>query len=400
MKFERVLVLVLDGCGAGSAPDASNFGDDPSHPGNTLVNVARACGGLALPNLQAIGLGNLLPMQGVDPVPNPQGYFGRLQEKSQGGKDTVTGHWEMMGIVVKERFPTYPNGFPTAVLDAFTAATGLGVLGNKPASGTVIIDELGEQHMTTGHPIVYTSADSVFQIACHEEIVPIEKLYQLCLTARSLLTGSNAVQRVIARPFEGRPGHFRRTERRKDFPLSPPRNVLDLLTENGIYTAGVGVIPEVFGGRGFTYAERTQTNLEHFQATLRLLESEQNGFFFVNFEDFDMLYGHRLDPEGFGKALETFDGYLAEIQSKLKPTDLLLITADHGNDPTIPSTDHSREYAPLLITSPSLKQGGSLGDRPTFADIGATALRALGVEQADLPGTSLLEIGSAGGLRA
>jgi phosphopentomutase len=392
MDFERVIVLVLDGCGAGCAPDAADFGDDMSHPGDTLVHVAEACGGLRVPTLRGLGLGNLLELRGGEPVVHPTGSFARLREASRGGKDTVTGHWEMMGIVVETRFPTYPDGFPTEVIEAFEAAIGRKSLGNRAASGTVIIDELGAEHMETGRPIVYTSADSVFQIACHEDVVGIDELYEICLKSRKLLTGKHALQRVIARPFEGKPGHFRRTERRKDFPLDPPRNVLDVLTDAGVYTAGIGVVPEVFGGRGFSYARRTQTNEEHYQATVQLMERETKGLFFVNFEDFDMLYGHRLDPHGFGEALETFDGYLSDILLKLGPKDLLILTADHGNDPTIPSTDHTREYAPFLMTSPAFKVGRNLGDRPTFADLGKTVLHALGVPDDELPGTSLLSL--------
>lgn len=390
MRFKRVFCIVLDGCGAGAAPDAESFGDDLAHPGNTLVNVAKACGGLKISNLRRLGLGNLLELEGGAPVDHPEGYFARLQEASLGGKDTVTGHWEMMGIVVPTRFPTYPNGFPVEVVSEFEQAIGRKTLGNRAASGTVIIDELGEEHVRTGSPILYTSADSVFQIACHEEVVPIDELYRICEKARELLHGEHALQRVIARPFEGKPGAFRRTERRKDFPLVPPENVLDLLTEAGVFTAGIGVIPEVFGGRGFSYSNRTQTNEEHYEATLEMMSQHDSGFFFINFEDFDMLYGHRLDPAGFGRALETFDGYLEKLLGSMKPSDLLLLTADHGNDPTIPSTDHTREYAPLLMYSSSFEGGRSLGDRPTYADLGQTVLAALGVANRGLPGTSLL----------
>lgn len=393
MNFDRVLLLVLDGCGAGVAPDASDFGDDPTHPGDTLVHVAQAVGGLKIPHLRRLGLGNLLELEGGGPVEAPEGSFARLREKSRGGKDTVTGHWEMMGIVAEEKFPTYPNGFPQDLLDAFSAKIGRKVLGNRPASGTVIIEELGEEHLATGSPIVYTSADSVFQIACNEEIIPIEELYEMCLAARELLHGEHAVQRVIARPFEGKDkASFRRTERRKDFPLSPPRNVLDHLSEAGVFTAGIGVIPEVFDNRGFSYAFRTQTNEEHYEATLKLLTEHEKGFFFINFEDFDMLYGHRLDPKGFAAALETFDGYLSKIWEAMTERDLLLITADHGNDPTIPSTDHTREYAPLLMATKSRSEGKNLGDRPSYADVGATVLEAFGLEAAGLPGQSLLAL--------
>ena len=393
MKFDRVFLLVLDGCGAGVAPDAKDFGDDPNHPGDTLVHVAQAAGGLRIPFLRRLGLGNLLNLKGGVPVETPEGTFARLREKSRGGKDTVTGHWEMMGIVVDEKFPTYPDGFPPELLEAFSQKIGRKILGNRPASGTVIIEELGEEHLATGSPIVYTSADSVFQIACNEEIIPIEELYTMCLAARELLQGEHAVQRVIARPFEGKDkSSFRRTERRKDFPLSPPRNVLDHLSEAGVFTAGIGVIPEVFDGRGFSYAFRTQTNEEHYQATLKLIAEHQKGFFFINFEDFDMLYGHRLDPQGFAQALETFDEYLQEIWNSLGERDLLILTADHGNDPTIPSTDHTREYAPFIMASRRISQGKDLGDRPSYADVGATVLDAFGFEAADLPGQSLLNL--------
>ncbi len=392
MHFDRVLLIVMDGCGAGSAPDAQDFGDDPAHPGNTLVNVAASQpDGLKIPNLRRLGLGNLLDLKGGSPVAQPTGRFGRLQEQSRGGKDTVTGHWEMMGIVVAEPFPTYPQGFPRDLLQRFEESIGRATLGNRASSGTVIIDELGEEHLRTGAPIIYTSADSVFQIACHEGTVGIDELYQICLTARRLLTGEHAVQRVIARPFEGSSrSDFRRTERRKDFPLDPPRNVLDLLAEAAVSTAGIGVIPEVFGGRGFSYSERTQTNQEHYEATLKLLDTQERGFFFINFEDFDMLYGHRLDPDGFAQALETFDGYLGELLPKIGPKDLLMLTADHGNDPTIPSTDHSREYAPLLLYSPSLTAGQNYGDRSTFADLGASVLDAFGLSNELGVGTTLL----------
>lgn len=393
MSYDRVILLVLDGCGAGAAPDATEFGDDPQHPGDTLVHVARAVGGLAIPQLRRLGLGNLLPLEGAGPVANPAGNFARLREKSRGGKDTVTGHWEMMGIVVEEKFPTYPDGFPADLLAEFAARIGgRQVLGNKAASGTVIIDELGEEHARTGSLIVYTSADSVFQIAANEAVIPIEELYEICQTARGLLQGRHAVQRVIARPFEGQDrSSFRRTERRKDYPLAPPENVLDHLQKAGVFTAGIGVIPEVFDNRGFDYGFRTQTNEEHYQATLELMGKHPKGFFFINFEDFDMLYGHRLDPAGFAAALETFDGYLKEILGAMGERDLLLLTADHGNDPTIPSTDHTREYAPFLMTSPGWRNGKGLGDRPTFADVGATVLDAFGVS-ASTPGQSLLKL--------
>ncbi len=369
--IDRTFLLVMDGCGAGTAPDAELFGDTGANRGNTLMNVARAVGGLQIPNLRSLGLGNALDLLGGAPVANPIGSFGRLQERSMGGKDTVTGHWEMMGILVEQPFPTYPKGFPQDLVQAFEEALGTQVLGNYPASGTDIIRDLGEEHMRTGKPILYTSADSVFQVACHEAVVPIERLYEICRIGRGLLKGEHGVQRVIARPFEGQPGSFRRTERRKDFPMDPPENVLDRLAAAGVKVAGVGVVPEVFDGRGFAWKKRTQTNQEHFEATLEAMDSDCR-VVFTNFEDFDMLYGHRQDTPGFARALETFDGYLRTIMDRMRPTDLLLLTADHGNDPTTPSTDHAREYAPVLMYSPSLPGGREFGTRSTFADLGAT----------------------------
>lgn len=380
MKFDRVFLLVMDGCGAGTAPDAAEFGDFGDNLGDTLVHTARAVGGLKIPTLRSLGLGNALDLAGAPPVEKPIGSYGRLQETSRGGKDTVTGHWEMMGISVDERFPTYPNGFPAEVIADFERAIGRKTLGNKASSGTTILQELGEQHMASGSPIVYTSADSVFQIACHESVIPPAELYEICLKARQLLQGEHGVQRVIARPFEGKTrDDFRRTERRKDFPITPPANVIDSLYTSGVFTAGVGVIPEVFGGRGFVYAERTQSNPDHHKATMRLAQEHEKGFIFVNFEDFDMLYGHRNDAPGFAACLEEFDGFVAELMSVMRETDLLLITADHGNDPTTPSTDHAREYAPLLLYSPGLEGGQDFKIRPTFADLGATVAAAFEV---------------------
>jgi len=391
MSIERVFLLVMDGCGAGSAPDAADYGDFGENLGDTLVNTARAVGGVKIPTLRWLGLGNALNLAGGSALPQTGGSYGRLQEASRGGKDTVTGHWEMMGILVDRPFPTYPEGFPAELMAAFESAIGRQTLGNKASSGTTILKELGEEHMASGSPIVYTSADSVFQIACHEAVIAPDQLYEICLKARQVLQGQHGVQRVIARPFEGTcAADFRRTERRKDFPLNPPPNVLDALHAAGVFTAGVGVIPEVFAGRGFTYAERTQNNPEHHRATMRLAAEHASGLIFVNFEDFDMLYGHRNDPAGFAACLEEFDGFVAELIGSLKSTDLLLITADHGNDPTTPSTDHCREYAPLLLYSPGLAGGRDYGIRSTYADLGATLAAAFGVNW-DGPGTSLLE---------
>lgn len=382
-------MIVMDGCGAGMAPDADRFGDVGEKAGDTLVHLAMAVGGLRIPTLRSLGLGNFLALPGGGPEPHPLGNFGRLTEVSLGGKDTVTGHWEMMGIITEKPFPTYPQGFPPAVIEPFSQAIGMPVLGNCAASGTEILKQLGPEHQATGHPIVYTSADSVFQIACHEEVVPVQRLYEMCRTARGLLTGEHSVQRVIARPFEGSPGAYRRTERRKDFPLEPPENIIDRLAARGIRVGGIGVVPELFDGRGFVYSRRTQSNEEHYRATLEALEQQELRFLFVNFEDFDMLYGHRNDCPGFAAALEQFDTYLEDILTHLQPDDLLILTADHGNDPTTPSTDHTREYAPVLVYSPGLPGGVDYGIRETYADISATLAQVFEVEP--MPrGTSLL----------
>jgi phosphopentomutase len=321
--------------------------------------------------MQALGLGNILPLRGVPPADAPRAHYGKVQPHSK-GKDSVTGHWEMMGIHTETPFPTYPNGFPPEVIRAFEERVGRGILGNYPASGTEIIKQLGMEHLRTGKPIVYTSADSVFQIAAHEAIIPLEELYRMCEIARALLQPPHHVQRVIARPFVGdSPETFRRTENRRDFPLPPPENLIDALHARGIGVYGIGVVPELFVYRGFRHAERTQRNTEHYDALLRALQSDCE-FIFANFEDFDMLYGHRNDPAGFARALTEFDAMLRELLSRLRSSDLLILTADHGNDPTTPSTDHSREYLPLLLYSPSIGQGRAVGVRRTLADIGAT----------------------------
>lgn len=379
MTFERAILIVLDGCGVGAAPDAADYGDTGENHPNTLGHLADAVGGLNLPTLQTLGLGNILPLRGVPPANAPRAHYGKVQPHSK-GKDSVTGHWEMMGVHTETPFPTYPNGFPPEVMTAFEAQIGRGTLGNYPASGTEIIKQLGVEHRRTGKPIVYTSADSVFQIAAHEAVIPLDELYRMCEVARKILQPPHHVQRVIARPFIGdSPETFKRTENRRDFPLPPPQNLIDLLAERGVGVYGVGVVPELFVYRGFRQAERTQSNPEHYEALLRALASDC-AFVFANFEDFDMLYGHRNDPQGFARALEAFDGMLSDLLTRLRPTDLLILTADHGNDPTTPSTDHSREYLPLLVYSPSTSIGRDLGTRRTLADIGATIGALWGVQ--------------------
>lgn len=377
--FRRVIVLVMDGCGVGASPDAEQYGDFGVNEPNTLGHLAEAVGGLDVPVLQKLGLGNILPLKGVPPAEPPLAAFGRMQERSA-GKDTVTGHWEMMGVITEEPFPTYPHGFPPEVIEPFERAIGTKILGNYPASGTEIIKQLGEEHLRTGYPIVYTSADSVFQIAAHEEVIPLQRLYEMCRIAREILKPPHHVQRVIARPFVGKDAAtFRRTENRRDFPLPPPYNLIDQLAEAGRRVYGIGVIGQVFAERGFAYSVRTGNNAEHLSATLQTMQSDAD-FIFANFEDFDMLYGHRNDPHGFAAALQAFDVGLQQVLGQMRPDDLLILTADHGNDPTTPSTDHSREFVPLLCYSPRMAEGGSLGTRSTFADLAATIADVFALE--------------------
>lgn len=375
IKVQRVILAVLDGVGAGELPDAALYGDAGS---NTLVNTARAVGGLKLPTMGSLGLGNIQPIEGVPPVRAPRGCYGRMREASP-GKDSVTGHWEMMGIVLERPFPTYPHGFPPEVMEPFEAAIGTKTLGNYPASGTEIIQRLGEEHLRTGYPIVYTSADSVFQVAAHEEVIPVTRLYEICGIARGLLRGEHAVGRVIARPFAGEPGAFRRTERRKDFPLPPPPTTLDALAEAGKSVHAIGKIWEFFNGRGIATWDATSNNAAHMAALIEAVRSRTCALIFANLEDFDMLYGHRNDPRGFADALEAFDSALPAVLDALHPSDLLLLTNDHGNDPTTPSTDHSREHAFLLVYGPALPGGRDLGVRATFADISATVREIFGL---------------------
>jgi phosphopentomutase len=385
MVFERIFIVVLDGVGAGELPDADQYGDQGS---DTLVNTAKAAGGLNVPNLARIGLGNIQRMEGVPPGDPPRGYYGRMQEKSP-GKDSVTGHWEMMGIVLDRPFPTYPNGFPPEVMRAFEGAIGTKTLGNYPASGTEIIKQLGEEHLRTGYPIVYTSADSVFQIAAHEDVIPIERQYEISEIARRLLAGEHAVGRVITRPFEGGAGAFKRTERRRDYPLTPPPTTLDALAEAGHAVHAIGKIWEFFDGRGIASWDHTTNNADHMAALVRAAQTNRSSLVFANLEDFDMLYGHRNDPQGFAEALHVFDAALPQVFDALGPADLILFTNDHGNDPTTPSTDHSREHAFLLVYGPGLPGGESLGDRDSFSDLSATVREAFGLPPGP-QGTSFL----------
>jgi phosphopentomutase len=377
MSGRKAILLVLDGVGIGELPDAADYGDEGS---NTLVNMAKAVGGLNLPNLQRMGLGNIEQIEGIPPAEKPIACYGKMREVSA-GKDTTTGHWEIAGIIREKPFPTYPNGFPPEIIEAFEKAIGRKVLGNKPASGTAIIEELGEEHLRTGYPIVYTSADSVFQIAAHEEIVPVEQLYEWCRIAREILRGEHEVARVIARPFIGTPGNFKRTARRKDFSVPPPYpTLLDALTEAGLKVVTVGKVDDIFAGRGVTFAVHTSDNRDGMQQVETLTTQGDFDFLWCTLVDFDTVYGHRNNPQGFAQALREFDEWLGNFLPKLREGDLLIITADHGNDPTTPSTDHSREYVPLLIWTPSLREGKPLGVRQTFADVAATIADWLKVE--------------------
>src|SRR5881296_15624 len=335
----RACIIVLDAVGAGELPDAAEYGDEGS---DTLGNVARAVGGLDLPNLEALGLGNIEPLEGCPPQAGAPAVAGRLVERSK-GKDTTTGHWELMGVVTPQPMPTYPHGFPHDVIDPFMHRTGRGVLGNKPASGTEIIQELGEAHQRTGKWIVYTSADSVFQIAAHEDTIPLEELYEASGTAREILTGKHAVGRVIARPFTGTPGAYRRTAQRKDFSLEPVgTTLLDRLATAGVPRVGIGKVDDLFAARNIT-SEHTPTNADAYRRIERALDTLETGFVFVNVIEFDQTWGHRNDVAGFHQGLKELDAWIPRLVARLRPDDLVILTADHGNDPTTPSTDHSRK---------------------------------------------------------
>jgi phosphopentomutase len=388
-RSPRAIVVVLDSVGVGALPDAGAYGDTGS---DTLGNTARAVGGLALPNLAAMGLGNVTEVLGVPPVETPLASWGRCAEASA-GKDTTTGHWEMMGLILDEAFPTYPEGFPVDVMHAFTRETGLGWLGNRPASGTAILQELGDEHVRSGKPIVYTSADSVFQIAAHEDVIPVERLYEICGIARQrVVIGRHAVGRVIARPFVGpnADGVYTRTHRRRDFAVAPFEDtVLDRLADAGVPTFGIGKIGEIFAWQGVSESPHSTDNMHGFDNILARVHSEESGFVFANLVDFDMLWGHRNDYEGYARGLEAVDRRIPELLDALRPGDLLVVTADHGCDPTTPSTDHSREYVPVLALVSGAQRGEELGTRRTFADVGQTVLDFYGVGGSG-PGTSFL----------
>jgi len=379
MSFKRVILLVLDSVGIGAMPDSLAYGDDPG--ADTLGACARLRP-LKLLNLCRLGLANIRPFPNLEAAISPEGSFGRCALASP-GKDTTTGHWEMAGVILDKPFPLYPDGFPSDVMDEFTRRTGLGWLGNKPASGTEIIKELGREHMRTGKPIVYTSADSVFQIAAHEGVIPIKRQYEICETARAILTGPHEVGRVIARPFIGEPGAFTRTANRHDYAVPPPEGMLlDRLAAAQVQAVSVGKISDVFLGRGITAGYKTKSNAEGMAATLRAMRAHPSGLIWINLVDFDMLFGHRNDPEGYSRALEEADAWLPELEAVLRPGDLVLVTADHGCDPVTPSTDHTREYVPLLAFGPGVTAGVDLGTRLSLADVGQTIAENFGVRVA------------------
>src|SRR6185436_20151926 len=366
MSFRRVIWIVLDSVGIGEMPDAAAYGDVGS---DTLGNIARLRP-LHLPNLCGLGLANIKPLTGLAPVAEPAGAYGKCALASP-GKDTTTGHWEMAGIHLEKPFPLYPNGFPREIMDEFERRIGRRTLGNKAASGTEIIKELGAEHIRTGSPIVYTSADSVFQIAAHEDVIPLWELYKICETAREILRGAHEVGRVIARPFTGAPGSFTRTANRKDYAVPPPKGMLlDQLDSRDIEVYSVGKIFDVFGGRGIRDHVKTKDNPDGMAKTLAAMDSVEGGLIFVNLVDFDQQYGHRNDVQGYAAALEQFDAWLPGFLNKLRENDLVIITADHGCDPTTPSTDHSREYVPLLVHGRKASAGINLGLRATLSDVG------------------------------
>jgi phosphopentomutase len=377
IQFNRVCLLVLDACGVGELPDAAAYGDVGS---NTFAHCAEAYGGLNMPNMAAYGLGNIIPIKGITATENPKAYFGKLAERSS-GKDSTIGHWELAGLISPIAFPVYPHGFPKSVINEFVRITGREVIGNVAASGTEIIDRLGETHLKSGSLIVYTSADSVFQIASHIDLVPIPELYHYSQLARAMLQGEHGVSRVIARPFAGEPGNFWRTPDRKDFSLPPAGpTVLDMLSESGHDVITVGKVDDLFAGRGVTKSMHTKSNGEGIEQIIEFLKSGFRGLLFANLVDFDMVWGHRNDVKGFAGGLEYFDTKFPEIIAAMRDDDLLIITADHGCDPTTPSTDHSREYVLLLAYSPGFtKAGRNLGTRQTFADIGATINEIFGL---------------------
>ncbi|MBA2396056.1 MAG: phosphopentomutase [Ktedonobacteraceae bacterium] len=374
--LRRAILVVLDGVGAGENPDAQAYGDKGA---SSLEHCAQAIGGLELPHLGSLGLGNITPILGTPASTEVMGAYGRMASRAA-GKDSTAGHWEMTGVVLSKPLPTYPHGFPAEVVAAFEDAIGRKVIGNKVASGTEIIKELGTEHTRTGFPILYTSADSVFQVAAHQDIIPLADLYHMCEIARAMLTGEHAVGRVIARPFIGTEGAFTRTEHRRDFSLAPTgTTLLDLLKEAGKEVIGLGKIEDLFAGRGLTQRKHTETNQEGMAATLRWLERDFTGLLFVNLVEFDMLWGHRRDSQGYAQALRDVDAWFPQVQQRMRTDDAIFFSADHGVDPTYRGTDHTRECVPLLAYGQPIRAGIDLGTRGTFADLGQTLAQAFEV---------------------
>ncbi len=386
--INRVNIFVLDSVGIGELPDSPDFGDVGV---NTFSNLVKACGGIELPNLIELGFGNIQGVKGIEPVVTPLGAYGRAAEKSN-GKDTTTGHWEIAGLHIEQPFQTYPEGFPKFIMDAFEEKIGRKTLGNIPASGTEIIEQLGEEHVRTGSPIIYTSADSVFQIAAHEEIIPIDELYRICEIAREMLMGEIQVARVIARPFIGLPGKFERTSNRRDYSVSPfGPTVLDAAKNAGLDVIAVGKIEDIFNGQGITESVHTKDNMDGIDQTIEYLKKDNRGIIFTNLVDFDAKYGHRRDPQGYRQALEAFDRRLPELLENLREDDIIILTADHGNDPTYGGTDHTREYIPIVIYGKKVKGNVDIGTRSSFADIAATVADLLNIEKPAI-GTSFKEL--------
>ncbi|SES70339.1 phosphopentomutase [Natronincola peptidivorans] len=372
--INRVILFIIDSVGIGALPDAEKFGDIGA---NTLGNISKNEGDIHLPNLRKLGLGNIDNIEGIQSWDHPLGAYGKAAEVSL-GKDTTTGHWEISGIHLTEPLKTYPNGFPKEVIEELERQIGTRVIGNKPASGTVIIEELGEEHMETGYPIVYTSADSVLQIAAHEEVIPLERLYEICRIARDIMMGDHAVARIIARPFVGALGGFTRTSNRRDFSLNPPEEtILDIAKAQGLDVIGIGKIEDIFNGQGITEAVHTKDNMNGVDETINYLQKNNRGIIFTNLVDFDSKFGHRRDVKGYKNALEEMDSRIPELMRHLKDDDIIIITADHGNDPTFKGTDHTREYIPILIYGKSVKNNVNIGTRKSFADIAATIAELL-----------------------
>lgn len=374
--MKRVILIVMDSVGIGALPDAADFGDEGA---NTLGHIAENYPGFDIPNMIKMGLGNIDPANALKKIEKPIAAYGKAAEKSV-GKDTTTGHWEISGVILSKPFPTFAeNGFPPGFIRNFEEAIGVKTIGNVSASGTVIINEMGDEHVKTGYPIVYTSADSVFQVAMHEEIIPVERQYEICQIARDMLIGDLEVGRVIARPFLGESGNYYRTKNRKDYATLPPETVLDVIKENDLGVYAIGKIVDIYAGKGFTRYKKTKNNLEGIQDTIEAIKNAEEALIFTNLVDFDTEYGHRRDVPGYAKALEEFDSYIPEIIDNLKEDDLLIITADHGNDPTHRGTDHTREYIPLLVYGDKVSQGYPIGERASFSDIAASIADYLGL---------------------